>query len=331
MQTPLTRLQNNADLDEKQAQELADGFFDGTLDEAQMKESLLALNAKGITVDELVGFAQSMRQHGVHIQTKTPCADTCGTGGDGLKTFNISTAAAFVVTACGVSVAKHGNRSVSSQTGSADVLEALGVRVNLPPEKTTQMIDTVGFGFLFAPTYHPAMKRVAPVRKALGVKTIFNMLGPLTNPASAAYQVIGTYNPECQDKMAHAVTRVGIRRALVVHGNGMDEAGFGISRILDVTGGKIEESNLDAASLGITGTITDLTVRNAAESATKIRKALSSADKMETQIVCLNAALALVAAGKAKDAHEGFHQARKAVSTGWAMKKLQESVEAGRE
>lgn len=331
MPTPLiSRIQNRQDLDEDEACQLADGFFDGSLDEDGMKDALLALNAKGIAVDELVGFAQSMRMHAVSIHPKAAAVDTCGTGGDGQHTFNISTAAAILASACGTSVAKHGNRSQSSNTGSADVLEALGVPINLAPEQTAARIDSTGFGFLFAPSYHPAMKRVAPVRKALGVKTIFNMLGPLTNPAKPYAQVIGTYSVEAQNTVATTCTRLGIKRAIVVHGEGNDEAGLGRTRALDVSGSTIQEFAIDPQAFGIHTNTDELRVENATQSAEKIRLALSDATLLESRVVCLNAGLALLACGKARDIQSGVDMARNAVSDGRAAVKLSQISEAAR-
>ncbi len=326
----ISRIQNRQSLDEDQARALADGFFDGGLDENGMKDALLALNAKGIAVDELVGFAQSMRMHAVPVHPKAPAVDTCGTGGDGQHTFNISTAAAILVAACGTAVAKHGNRSQSSATGSADVLEALGVPINLTPEQTAARIDQRGFGFLFAPQYHPAMKRVAPVRKALGVKTIFNMLGPLTNPAMPYAQVIGTYSVEAQDTMAAACNRLGIKRAIVVHGDGNDEAGLGRTRALDVSGSTIREFVIEPDAYGIHANTDELCVENASQSANKIRMALSDATTLESRVIGLNAGLTFLACGKARDVQSGFETAVDAVQDGRAAAKLAQITEAAR-
>ncbi|MBI2444796.1 anthranilate phosphoribosyltransferase [Candidatus Micrarchaeota archaeon] len=330
MDALLSRIDNQHDLDEDQARTLADGFFDGGLDESAMKATLLALNAKGITVGELVGFARSMKTHSIAIRPDIEAIDTCGTGGDGMRTFNISTAAAILVSACNVAVAKHGNRGQSSSTGSADALEALGIPIDLPPEKTRELINSTGFGFLFAPQYHPAMKRVAPVRKALGTKTIFNMLGPLTNPANPSAQVIGAYSPEAQEKMAQASARLGIRRALVLHAEGHDEAGLACTRVLDIQGSQINESYLEPTEYDMQVNATEFFVANAVQSAEKIRLALSDAATMESRIVCLNAGLALQAAGKAADAQSGFQMAQQAVQSGRAAAKLAQITEAAK-
>lgn len=321
------KLLTGKDLDEMQARELADGFFDGALVEDAMRKALLALNNKKITVDEIVGFAQSMRKHALPISPGVAVADTCGTGGDGMHTFNISTAAAILASACGVKVAKHGNRSASGLTGSADVLSVLGVSIDLPPNETCRRIQTDGFGFLFAPLYHPAMKKVAPVRKALGVKTIFNLLGPLTNPAKPTAQVIGAYSTDAQDKIAEATARLGIDRAIIVHSEGNDEAGVGKTRVLDANKSHICESFIIPSQFGIRGNIEELKVQDGEQSAKKIIAALENASGFESKVVCLNAALAMVAAGKVSVIEDGIALAQEAVLTGKALEKLDQIKE----
>lgn len=325
MQALIRALEEKRDLSESQSRELADGFLDNALSQADMKRVLLALNAKGPTVEEVVGFAESMRMHSIAIHPKKEVVDTCGTGGDGAKTFNISTTAAFIVAACGQAVAKHGNKSVSSSSGSADVLEALGVNIHLPPKKTEDMIDETGFGFLFAPVYHPAMKHVSPVRKELGVKTVFNLLGPLTNPAHAQFQVIGAYDEKTQALLAEAAKQLGTKRTLVIHGEAMDEAGFGKTSVLDVTQQGVERMELDSRDFGLTGSVADLVVNDAQQSALYVRQALQD-DGVKSGVAALNAALALYAAGSAKDVKEGFEKAKTALNSGRAMFKLQEAV-----
>jgi len=328
MHALISRIENRLSLDEDQARDLADGFFDGGLDEAQMRTALLAFNAKGIAVDEVVGFAHSMQQHAVSIRPHVAVADTCGTGGDGMHTFNISTAAAILASASGVPVAKHGNRSQSSQTGSADVLETLGVPITLTPEQTVARIDATGFGFLYAPAYHPAMRRVAPVRKSLGVKTIFNLLGPLTNPANPAAHVIGAYSVEAQGILAQAASRMRVPRAIVVHGGGNDEAGLAVTRALDVSGNTITEFMIEPTAYGIHADAGALRVENADQSAAKVKAALHDAASVESQVVGLNAGLTLWAAGKASSLEEGFRLASDAVKDGRADAKLSQITEA---
>ncbi|MBI4361267.1 anthranilate phosphoribosyltransferase [Candidatus Micrarchaeota archaeon] len=321
----ITALETRENLSENQSEQLADGFLDNTMKHEDIKRVLLALNAKGPCVEEVVGFAKSMRKHSIKIHPQRQVVDTCGTGGDGASTFNISTTAAFIVAACGQAVAKHGNKSVSSQSGSADVLDALGLNIHVPPEKTQDMIDETDFGFLFAPLYHPAMKHVAPVRKELGVKTIFNLLGPLTNPASAQFQVIGAYDAKTQALLAEAVKRLGTQRTLVVKGEKLDEAGFGKTQVLDVTKKGIDAFELHSEEFGLKGAVADLVVENAKQSALFVRQALQD-DGVKSRVAALNAALALYAAGKAETVQEGFTKAKNVLNSGRAMFKLQEAV-----
>ncbi len=325
--TLIRRILEKKDLDAAQAETLANGFLDGGLDEPAMQAALLALNEKGIAVDEITGFAQSMRRHAVTMAPSVAAMDNCGTGGDGAHTFNISTAASFVVAACGQPVAKHGNASVSGTCGSADVLREVGFTVDLPPERTKQMIEREGFGFLFAPRYHPAMKAVAPVRKALGVKTIFNLLGPLTNPANVKRQVIGVFGKENQEKIAAAAQALGTERTLVVRGENTDEAAFGKTTVLDVTQNGISRFEVDAAAFGIVGSLQQIQVSDAKQGALALRQALQN-DEIKGKIVALNAALALMAAGKAQSVSAGVALAEKALESGKAMFKMIECVEA---
>lgn len=326
MKELLERVCKKQDLTVEEARTLADAFLEPSLSQEQMAAVLIALKTKGETVEELAGFAESMRSHAVRIRPKAEAVDTCGTGGDCARTFNVSTAAAFVASAAGVPVAKHGNKSVSSASGSADVLEAFGANIMLSPEKTTGLIERIGFGFLFAPLYHPAMKHVAPVRKALGVKTIFNLLGPLANPAGVERQVIGVYDKRAQEAVASAAQKLGTKKTLVVFGEGVDEA-FGVTRVLEVTPRAIEEKIIDAGDFGVCAKIEELRATNANESAEKVRNALSG-ENAESRIVALNAALALYAAGKAKSIEEGFRLASEAIRFGAALSKLEEYVEA---
>ncbi|MBI5036283.1 anthranilate phosphoribosyltransferase [Candidatus Micrarchaeota archaeon] len=319
----LEKIRRKEDLAVREAETLADSFLEPSLSGGQMKDFLLALNAKRVSVDELVGFAQSMRSHSVRISPRAEVMDTCGTGGDSSGTFNISTAAAFVAAACGVPVAKHGNKSVSSACGSADVLEALGADIRVTSEKTTDLIERIGFGFMFAPLYHPSMRHVAAVRKELGVKTIFNMLGPLTNPAGAKKQVIGAYGREAQDIMAKAAKALGTERAMVVHGNGMDEA-YGETRLLEVTPSGIREFTIVAPE----PKMSELKVSNAAESAKKVLNSLGG-NCAESETVAFNASLALYAAGKA-ELGECAAMAEEAIESGRALGKMTKYIEASK-
>lgn len=225
MKQYIRKIQEQKDLSQPEIEQIMYGIMSGVLDHAAIKDFLLSLRAKGPTVAEITGAAKIMRQFVVPIKTKhKKILDTCGTGGDKRNTFNISTVSALVAASCGVVVAKHGNRSVSSKCGSADILEALGVNINLDQSQIEKCLDEVGIAFLFAQKLHPAMKNVAPVRKELGVETIFNILGPLTNPAKATHQVMGIYNKDLVEPMAQVLANLGLDRALVVHGkDGLDE------------------------------------------------------------------------------------------------------------
>ncbi len=223
IQPALARLLDGHDLDRDEARSVMDEIMRGEATPAQIGGFLVALRLKGETADEITGCAEAMREHVLAVRPKRDdLVDTAGTGGDGAGTFNISTAAALVAAAAGAGVAKHGNRAVSSSSGSADVLEALGFDLELPPERITRSIDELGFGFLFAPTHHPAMRHAAPVRRELAARTVFNVLGPLTNPAGARAQVVGVYAPELVPTIARVLAHLGARRAFVVHGAGGD-------------------------------------------------------------------------------------------------------------
>src|SRR4051794_5142333 len=226
----------------------------GEATQAQIAGFLVALRAKGETADEIAGCAEAMREHVLRVRpTRTDLVDVVGTGGDGANTYNISTAAALVAAAAGSAVAKHGNRAASSQTGAADVLEALGFRLELPPERIERSIDELGFGFLFAPTHHPAMRHAAPVRRELATRTVFNVLGPLTNPAGARAQVVGVYAPALVRTVAEVLAQLGSRRAFVVHGaGGIDELSpIGPNLVCEVVDGTVREREIDPLDLGV--------------------------------------------------------------------------------
>ncbi|HUG29242.1 MAG TPA: anthranilate phosphoribosyltransferase, partial [Candidatus Limnocylindria bacterium] len=226
--------------------------MDGAATPAQLAGLLLALRMRTETVDELAGFAQAMRERVVRVQAPDGAIDTCGTGGDGSGTFNISTAAALVAAAAGLPVAKHGNRAVTSSTGSADVLEALGIAIDLGPADATAALARDGFCFLFAPGYHPAMRHAGPVRRELGVPTCFNLLGPLTNPAGVRRQVVGVADPSRAAQVARVLHTIGVERALVVHGDGVDELPLDGSGVMyDVSVGGVRQAHVDSATLGL--------------------------------------------------------------------------------
>ena len=302
-------------------------IMDGEATPAQIAGFLVALRTKGETADEIAGFAEAMREHVVPvIPERSPVVDIVGTGGDGANTFNISTAAALVAAASGAAVAKHGNRAASSAAGSADVLEALGIDIEQPPERIARSIDELGFGFMFARAHHPAMRHVAPVRQELGIRTVFNVLGPLANPAGARDGVFGVYAAELASTYAEALAELGARRAFVVHGHGgIDELSpFGPSLVVEVIDGDVREWQLDPRDLGISPTDPDaLHGGSAAENAATIRAVLSGESSGRRDAVLLNAAGALVAAGLADDLADGLGLGAEAIDSGTAANRLE--------
>jgi anthranilate phosphoribosyltransferase len=317
---------NGNNLTEAQSAEVIGTVLAGEATDAQIGALMGALATKGETFEEVAGAARAMRKAALRIQTTgSPVVDTCGTGGDGAKTFNISTTTAFVVAGCGVTVAKHGNRSVSSQCGSADVLEALGVNLGTPPEVVEEAIAEIGIGFLFAPLYHGAMKHAGRARQEIGLRSIFNMLGPLTNPAAANCQLIGVFAPELTEMFANALQLLGATSALVVHGHdGMDEITVcDQTRVSQLKDGMVRTFDLDPEPLlGRTYAAAVLAGGDPAQNAAITRAILSGEPGGQRDIVCLNAAAALVAADKAADFKEGLAQATAAIDSGAALGKL---------
>jgi anthranilate synthase/phosphoribosyltransferase len=336
IQAAIGTLLSGADLTEQAADAVMAQIMQGQATPAQIGAFLTALRMKGETVAEITGCARAMRRSAVAIRPRRPdmLVDTCGTGGDGAATFNISTAAAFVVAGAGQRVAKHGNRSVSSRSGSADVMEALGVRLDLPPDLVAASIDEVGIGFLFAPLLHPAMKHAIGPRRELGVRTIFNVLGPLTNPAGAQAQVLGVYDPALTEPLAHVLATLGSRSAFVVHGaGGLDElTTSGTNRLSALRNGRIETITLDPADLGLArADPADLRGGDATENAGIIRGILSGATVgAPRDVVLLNAAAALVAAERASSFQEGLGLAAHSIDSGAAQRVLAQLVEFSR-
>ena len=335
IQAAIQKLLDGHDLGRREAREVMGEIMRGEATPAQIGGFLVALRAKGETADEIAGCAEAMRTHVLPVHpTRTDVVDVVGTGGDGVRTFNISTAAAIVAAAAGAAVAKHGNRAVSSVSGSADVLEALGFTLEQSPERIAQSIDTLGFGFMFAPLHHPAMRHAAPVRRELGTRTIFNVLGPLTNPAGARAGVFGVYAPEVARTVAEALAVLDSRRAFVVHGaNGIDELSpAGPNLVFEVVDGAIHERVIDPADFGIPPCDqAELAGGSPEENARTTRDVLAGATGARRAAVVLNAAGAIAAAGHAEDLREGLALAEETIDSGRAAARLEELVRFSRE
>jgi anthranilate synthase/phosphoribosyltransferase len=310
-------------------------IMSGEATPAQIGAFLAAMRAKGETVDEIVGFARAMRRHVTPVRpTRYPLIDTCGTGGDGAHTFNVSTTAALVVAGAGVAVAKHGNRSVSSRCGSADVLEALGVRLDLAPEAVARCIDEVGFGFLFAPQLHPAMRHAIGPRREMGVRTVFNILGPLTNPAGATVQIVGVYDAALVEPLAHVLRELGAQAAYVVHGaDGLDELSTtGPNLVGRLRDGHVATLRLDPAQYGIPRAELGALRGGDAEANARItRVVLAGEPSPRRDMTLLNAGMALVVAGVAADPTEGLALAAESIDSGAAQAVLERLIAYTRE
>ena len=326
----LNKIVQKQSLSEAEMSQMITDIFSGTITEAQIGAFMAALATKGETFEELAGAAKAMRKKALRIQTSaSPVVDTCGTGGDGAQTFNISTTTAFVVAGCGVTVAKHGNRSVSSQCGSADLLETLGLKLDTDPEIVEEAIRELGIGFLFAPIFHSAMRYAAKARKEVGLRSIFNMLGPLTNPAAANCQLLGVYAPELTEMFAQALRLLGAPRALVVHGHdGLDEISVcAPTRISELKDGLIRTYDITPEQFfGDPADPEDLKGGNPAVNAEITQKILNGAKGPPRDVVVLNAAAALVVAGVAADFKEGLRRAEASIDNGAAAKKLKDLI-----
>jgi anthranilate phosphoribosyltransferase len=324
----IARLIEGQNLTRAEAEGVMNEIMDGTATHAQMASFLTALRMKGETVDEITGCASVMREKATRVSpSRTDLVDTAGTGGDGAGTFNISTTAAFVIAGAGLGVAKHGNRAVSGKCGSADLLEALGVNLDLSPEQVARCIDDVGIGFLFALKLHPAMKNVGPVRRELGIRTVFNILGPLTNPARTPAQIVGVYDAALTEPMANVLHALDVHSAFVFHSqDGVDElTTTGINRVTHYDNGKIQTEELDARELGLDRAIREeLHGGDAAENARITRSVLDGSERgAKRDVVLLNAAAALVAGGRTTDLREGLQAAGEAVDSGRARAELE--------
>ena len=327
IQAAISKLLERKPLARSEARAVMDEIMRGEATPAQIGGFLVALRSKGETADEITGCAEAMRDH---VRTVRPdrddLVDTAGTGGDGAHTINISTAAALVAAAAGAAVAKHGNRAVSSACGSADVLEALGFALEQEPQRIAKSIDELGFGFLFAPSHHPAMRHAAGVRRELGTRTVFNVLGPLTNPAGARAQVVGVYSPDLVRTIADVLVHLGAHRAYVVHGaGGIDELSpVGPNLVAEVVDGEVSERRLDPESeLGIPRcSVEDLRGGSPVENAEAIREVFAGAGGSRRDAILLNAAGAIAAGGHAADLREGLEVARHTIDSGAAAERL---------
>ncbi len=335
------QLVDHKNLSRIEAAAAMEAIMSGAATNAQIAAFLTALRMKGETVEELIGFAQVMRQKAVRIRVhddevagmtgtdREMLIDTCGTGGDATGTFNVSTATAFVVAGAGLKVAKHGNRSVSSLCGSADVVETLGINLDLTPQKVARCVDEVGIGFLYAPLLHTAMKHVMPVRREMAIRTVFNMLGPLTNPASANAQIIGVYSASLTEPLARVLAELGTVRAFVVHGaDNLDEiSNTGESRVSEVREGMVRSYTVRPEDFGLARTtIGELMGGDREENARIIRAILDGEAGPKRDIVLMNSAAALVAGAKARDLKEGVGLAAHAIDSGAALRKLEALV-----
>lgn len=335
MRTFIEKVMNREDLTSDEMQKASRQLFSPEIDERQKAAFLIALKTKGEAVSELTGLAREMKAHAVKFPNVLPAVmDNCGTGGDGSQSFNISTTSAFVLAGAGVKVAKHGNRSISSKTGSADVLEELGVHLSATPEDMIQLLEENNIAFLFAQKVHPAMKHVMPVRKALGVPTIFNLIGPLTNPAELSTQLMGIYQKEKVDAIAEVLKNLGRERAVAVHGSGgLDEASLsGPSSCIFLKEGELTAFELTPEEVGLKRVDNQaLKGGDAKENAAILKAVLKGKQGPHRDVVLLNAGLGLLASGKAKTPLEGIRLAQESIDSGAALEKLEHLVAFNKE
>lgn len=340
IKTAIQKVVDGQDLSEEEMEAAMDVIMSGQATPAQIGSFITALRLKGETIEEITGAARVMREKATKIAVdkslvsidrddinldKETIVDTCGTGGDGTNTFNVSTTTAFVVAGCGLRVAKHGNRSVSSQCGSADVIESLGVKLDVSPKVVEECLNQVGIGFLFAPALHGAMKYAIGPRKEIGIRSIFNILGPLTNPAGANVQVLGVYDKYLTPILAEVLNRLGSRSAFVVYGeDGLDEVSItGRTFVSELKNGKVSNYSIEPEDFGLSrASISEIKGGDAETNRQIVLDVLQGEPGAPRDIVLLNAAAALVAAGMAGDFHEGIKQAAEAIDSGQAMKKL---------
>lgn len=332
----IQKIVDGNNLSSEESEKVMNEIMSGSASNAQIAAFLTALRLKGETVEELSAFAKVMRENciQIHPNVNGRLVDTCGTGGDKIKTFNISTAAAFVVAGAGIAIAKHGNRSVTSRSGSADVLEKLGVNLNMEPKTVENAVEQIGIGFLFAPVFHPAMKYAAAPRKEIGIRTVFNLLGPLTNPANATAQLLGVYDAKLTAPLAYALKRLGCMDAMVSHGlDGLDEIStLGKTIISRLKDGEVTKMETSPKDFGVKqARIEDLKGGTPEENAEVLFKILSgniSKNDPKKEIVLVNAAAGVIVGGKAEGFREGIEVARKSIDSGAAYKKLKMLIQA---
>ncbi|MFC2162849.1 anthranilate phosphoribosyltransferase [Candidatus Altiarchaeota archaeon] len=332
MKEYIRKVADCVDLTEDEAVEAMKLIMGGDASDAQTGAFLTALKMKGESPDEIAGFAKVMREYSTKIAPKVDgiLVDVCGTGGDQKHTFNISTTSMFVVASCGVNIAKHGNRSITSKCGSADILEALGAKIDLPPEKIEKCIEEVGIGFMFAPMHHPAMKHVMPARKQIGIRTVFNILGPLTNPANAQAQLMGVFDAGLTDTIAKVFKKLGSKHVMVVHGEpGLDEiSNIGKTKISEMNDGVLMSRFIRPEELGIKkASIEDLHGGSPEDNVRIVNDILSGKQSGPMlDITLMNAAGGLIVGGVVKDFEEGIVKARQVIEDGTALKKLEEFI-----
>jgi anthranilate phosphoribosyltransferase len=332
----IQKLIDGANLPFEEAQGIMREVMSGNATNAQIAAFLAALRMKGETVEELIAFAAVMREHcrRIHPHVQSRLVDTCGTGGDKIKTFNISTAAAFVVAGAGIAIAKHGNRSVTSKSGSADVLEKLGLNLKMEPEAVQATIEQIGVGFMFAPAFHPAMKYAVQPRREIGIRTVFNVLGPLTNPASANAQLLGVYDQQLTAPLAYALKKLGCEEAMVVHGlDGLDEMStIGKTAVAWLKEGEVAAMETAPRDFGVKqARIEDIKGTTPDESAEILFQIVSgqcSPEDPKTEIVLVNSAAGIIVGGKAEDFSYGMAVARESIESGAAYKKLKALIKA---
>jgi anthranilate phosphoribosyltransferase len=326
----IDRAADGEDLTLESSAEVLDEIMSGNVGEAQTAAFLIALRTKGETAQELAGLARTMRHHALPVNTgRHDLVDTAGTGG-GTPTFNVSTTAAFVACGAGCAIAKHGNRSATSKSGSADLLEALGAKIELDPESVAMLIEEIGFGFMFAPVYHAATKYVVPVRKALAVRTVFNFLGPLTNPAGAGHQLIGVSDPRYQQVVAEALAELGTDHSMVVHGmDRLDElSATHATRVTEIRGSEISSHEVTPEDLGLeTVEPGRFSAGTPEENAATTKAVLSGSDGPDRTLTIINAAAAIYVGGKASSLADGVQRATKSIDSGAAHDKLNQFVE----